>query len=316
MPDPTQNTATAPGDTLTFAHVTDPHLTSPDHPSLRSLLNKRILSYLSWRRHRRQIHDRGVLDMLVEDLRASKAQHLAITGDLTQLGLDSEFQDAQKWLRELSTPSRVSLIPGNHDCLVADDWQRTLHRWHEFMASDDTSLNHPGDFPTSRIRGPVMFIGLSSAVPTAPFLATGSLGRQQRQRLREMLESARERSLFRVVLIHHPPLPGGYKWRKRLVDSRATSEVLRQSGAELVLHGHTHRLTGMSLEGPGGKRIPVVGLSSASAGEVSPERAARYSLWTVTRNGGSFQLQHRSRVYDAPSHRIREGHDWNPLQDQ
>ena len=316
MPDPTQNPDTRPGDTLTFAHVTDPHLTSPDQPSLRSLLNKRFLSYLSWRRHRCQIHDRGVLDMLVDDLRASTAQHLAITGDLTQLGLDSEFQDALEWLRELSAPGRVSLIPGNHDCLVADDWQRTLHRWHEFMASDDTSLDHPSDFPTSRIRGPVVFIGLSSAVPTAPFLATGSLGAQQRQRLGEMLDTAREGGLFRVVLIHHPPIPGRYKWRKRLVDSRATSDVIRQSGAELVLHGHTHRLTGTSLEGTDGRRIPIIGLSSASAGEVSPERAARYSLWTVTRTGDCFQLQHRSRVYDASSHRIREGHDWNPLHDQ
>jgi 3',5'-cyclic AMP phosphodiesterase CpdA len=316
MSDHKQIPDTGAGETLTFAHITDPHLTSPERASLRDLLNKRVLSYISWRRHRRMIHDRGVLDMLIEDLRSSEAQHLAITGDLTQLGLDCEFQEALQWLRELSAPGKISLIPGNHDCLIAENWDRTLCQWQDFMASDDSSLDDRDGFPTIRVRGPVMFIGLSSAVPTSPFMATGTLGRRQRLRLGEMLEMARQRKLFRVVLIHHPLLPGGYKWRKRLVDSQAVSKVIRRFGAELVLHGHTHKLTGRSLDGPDGKPIPIIGLSSASAGEVSAERAARYSLWTVTRIGDTFQLQHRSRVYDASSHQIREGKDWNPLRSQ
>ncbi len=59
-------------------------------------------------------------------------------------------------------------------------------------------------YPFVRRRGPVALIGLSTAVPTRPFMATGELGREQMQRLAAALDRACEDGLFRVVLIHHP----------------------------------------------------------------------------------------------------------------
>ena len=57
-----------------------------------------------------------------------------------------------------------------------------LH-WGDYMRGDDG-----GTFPFVRRRGPLALIGLSSAVPTPPFLATGRLGDAQLQKLAAVLD--------------------------------------------------------------------------------------------------------------------------------
>jgi len=301
---------------VTFAHLSDPHLTLPEGARMGELCNKRALSYLSWRRHRRFLHDPAVLERLVADLGTSGATHLAITGDLTNLGLPSECREARDWLERLAPPDRISLVPGNHDRLIEADWEDTVGLWSAFMKSDPgvDRVGTDATYPSLRIRGRVAFIGLCSAVPTPPLLATGRLGEDQLRRLTEVLETTGRRGLFRVVLIHHPPVPGAYKWRKRLIDAEATATVIGAHGAELVLHGHTHRIVRNNLRGPDGRSIPVVGLASASSTETSEQRASRYSLWTVTTgSGGSWSLTHRSRRRDPASNAYVECQDWDPL---
>jgi 3',5'-cyclic AMP phosphodiesterase CpdA len=294
--------------------MTDAHLTSPLGARPHELFNKRVLSYLAWRRHRRLVHDPAVLAAMVADLKGIGVDHIAVTGDLTHLGLARECREALEWLTALGDPARVSLIPGNHDRLVEAPWSETVGLWRPFMDSDQPSADRQHDFPALRIRGPVAFIGLSTAVPTAPFLATGKLGARQRTQLVQLLTATGSQGLYRVVLIHHPPVPRAYKWRKRLVDAEAVSDVIRKSGAELVLHGHTHRLTRNSLPRADGGEIPVIGLASASSRESSSERGARYSIWSVRRcEDGTFSTSHRSRRYDPRSGEIRECEDWNPL---
>src|SRR5262249_50704818 len=106
-------------------------------------------------------------------------------------------------------------------------------------------------------------IGLSSAVPTAPFMATGRLGSMQIARLAELLDRCEREGLFRVVLIHHPPVSTAQRHFKRLTDGPRFRKILAQYGAEIVLHGHDHVYSVVHLEGPR-HPIPAVGVPSAS----------------------------------------------------
>lgn len=302
-----------PADSLRFAHLTDPHLTFPGEAAVGDLLNKRMLGYLSWQRRRRHEHRAPVLAAMVADLKDREAEHVAVTGDLTHLGLPEECREALAWLETLGPPERVSLVPGNHDRYVRAPRAETLGLWDEYLASEMPDPGHASPFPTVKVRGPVAFIGLSSAAPSPPLMATGLVGGRQRRRLDALLAWASEQGLFRVVLVHHAPVPSSYRWRKRLVDGRETMDVIQAQGAELVLHGHTHRITRTTVPGPQGRVIPVIGLPSASATMTSAERAARYSLWTVRRAGNGFSVNHCSRVYDALQGEFRDIGDWNPL---
>jgi 3',5'-cyclic AMP phosphodiesterase CpdA len=102
-------------------------------------------------------------------------------------------------------------------------------------------------------------------------------------KLEKILAQTREQGLLRIVLIHHPPIPGTIKWRKRLIDGSAFVEVLARQGVELVLHGHAHYPIHSELQTQTGK-APVIGTPSVSALHRRLERLAKYHLYKLTRS--------------------------------
>ncbi len=200
-------------DSFTLAHLSDLHLTSLKGTAIGQLLNKRILGYLSWWRKRRRVHRLDIVEALLEDLKTTRPDHIAVTGDLTHLGLPDEFTDAGQWLARLGSPDQVTVIPGNHEAYVGQKWSAQLSAWAPYLISDDRQDSSPtGElFPSLRIRGKVALIGLCSARPSLPFLAVGSLGEKQLGILAELLQETGKAGLLRVVLIHHPPVIGNYK---------------------------------------------------------------------------------------------------------
>jgi 3',5'-cyclic AMP phosphodiesterase CpdA len=296
---------------LTFAHLSDPHLSCPAPVRPAALLGKRALGYLSWRLVRRRRHRAEILDALVEDLHAARADHVVVTGDLTHLGLPHELEQARRWLEALAPAPAISVVPGNHDVYTRGAWTPLLHHWRPFLASDpdaDPAAGGAPAFPSVRVRGPAVFVGLSTARPSAPLLAVGEVGRRQLDALARILADARHRGLARIVLLHHPPLAGATGWRKRLVDGARLGAVLAREGVELVLHGHTHRSSIGDLVTSTG-RAAVVGVSSASATGPRPERLARYHLYRL--DGAQVWLS--ARVWEPATGRFGpEGPD-HPL---
>ena len=298
---------------LCFAHLSDPHLTSLQRVRWQQLMNKRVLGYLSWQRRRRAEHRSEVLDALLCDLRQTQPEHIVITGDLTHIGLPDEFRQARLWLDRLGAADRVTVVPGNHDAYVRTPWSSTFSLWQPYMQSDPTfaALVDAGEerlFPSRRIRNGVALIGLSSASASAPFMATGCLGAQQRERLSLFLKQAGEQGLFRIVLLHHPPRIEDEKWRKRLTDGKALCAILSREGAELVLHGHSHRTVEAGIPHGGGK-IPVFGIPSASAIGHKAGRRAQYYLYRVRRSGEHWSVRISVRGYQPDQHRFSLQHE-------
>ncbi len=285
-----------------LAHLSDPHLTSLERVKLHQLVNKRVLGYLSWRHHRRTEHRREVLDAMVQDLRAMRPDHIVITGDLTHLGLPGEFEQVGRWLQSVEPPTRLTLIPGNHDTYVRTPYQHTLKLLAPYFISDPLIVSQNTDsiasiFPSLRVRGPLALIGLCSAYPSPPFFATGRIGKPQLRALEGLLDELGREKLIRVVLVHHPPVANTVRWRKRLIDGEALTALLRQHGVELVLHGHAHRSTWNTLQTRHGK-IPVIGVPSASGIGLRPEYRAQYHLYRFQRQGEGWGLSISVRGYD------------------
>jgi 3',5'-cyclic AMP phosphodiesterase CpdA len=271
---------------FTLIHISDFHICSPSGSAPTLFLNKRLLSFLNWRLRRRHEHRLDILLALVEAVRSAAADQIVVTGDLTQLGLPCEFDQAREILRSIGPAQQVFVVPGNHDAMVPSAWSKTFARWGEFMAPDAGAVCGPSAFPTLRTRGNVALIGLSTATPTRPLSAAGSLGERQLQKLSELLDATERMNLFRVLLIHHPPVPELLSFHKRLLDADAFGAVLRQRGAELILHGHAHRCSCAEIDGPR-SRIPVLGVSSASASsQKNDQRAVFRSIRISGEPGG------------------------------
>src|SRR5262245_29435276 len=219
----------------TLAHLSDLHATPVEPRGLTPLLGKRVLGFLSWRLRRRHAHKPEVLAALIEDLHAQSPDHVAVTGDLTNISLPDEFPAARAWLERIGDPEWVSAVPGNHDAYVRIPRARSWDLWSEWLRPDHDwrAAAVPGtDYPSVRVRGPLALVGLCSAQPTLPFLAGGSLGRAQLQRLEAALVELRARSLVRIVLVHHAAVPGMVGARRALWDAPALAAVLARAGAE------------------------------------------------------------------------------------
>ena len=145
---------------------------------------------------------------------------------------------------KLELPENVSVIPGNHDAYVPGALKQAKKIWSEYMIGESNNDNIV-EFPYCRLRKNIAIVGVSSAIATAPFMATGRVGLKQLARLTKILTKLGTENYFRVVLIHHPPYRYATSWHKSLLDHHNFTNVIKIAGAELILHGHTHK-TGFS----------------------------------------------------------------------
>jgi 3',5'-cyclic AMP phosphodiesterase CpdA len=272
------------------AHLSDPHLGPLPRPRMSELASKRLLGYVNWRRNRHRVHRPEALDAITRDLCGERPDHVAVTGDLVNIALPSEFAHARRWLEGLGPPADVSVVPGNHDAYAAAATVDRDRHWAPYMAGDATGATET--FPYLRRRGPLALIGISTAIATPLFMATGKLGEQQIVRAAKLLDELRTANLFRVVMIHHPPVATSAH-HKRLIDAAAFREALAAVGAELVIHGHDHVPSLVWLAGNGG-RVPVVGVPSASAA-AGTKHAGAYNLYSVDGGPGEWRCEVTSR---------------------
>jgi 3',5'-cyclic AMP phosphodiesterase CpdA len=297
-----------------LAHLSDPHLAPLPRPRIAELASKRLTGYVNWLRKRRAVHRSDVLATITGDLARARPDHIAVTGDLVNIALPAEFEHARRWLKALGVPAEVSLVPGNHDAYVAGADMLGARHWAPYMAGDAATVgatdscdrDRPSpqpsreesaeSFPFLRIRGPVALIGVSTAVPTPPFMATGRLGAPQIARMTDLLAGAAAQ--FRVVLIHHPPHVVPKAHFKRLVDAVAFRQAIATAGAELVIHGHDHVRSLSWIDGPGG-RVPVIGVPSASAAFGTDHGAAGYNLYRIGGRPGAWSCEISCRSLDA-----------------
>ena len=265
----------------------------------RALMNQRVLGYLSWQRRRYRVHRREVLDALVADLRAEAPDHVAVTGDLVNISLPAEFVQAATWLRQLGDAEAVTVVPGNHDAYVEVKWREAWAHWSEYMSGDVPAggRGESATFPFLRRRGPVVLIGMSTAVATPPTFATGRLGRPQLRGLEELLRSLGDADACRVLLLHHPPVATMTDYRRRLVDAAELAAVLERLPVDLVLCGHQHifQLGGLLSNGAA---IPVVGAPSASLHGGDRHHEGGYLIYDLHPHGEAWSIVLELRRFD------------------
>lgn len=273
----------------TLAHLSDPHLPPLPKPRLIELAGKRALGYVNWTRNRHKYQRREVLDALVADMNAQAPDHIAVTGDLVNLALEAEFAPALAWLEGVGPPDRVTAIPGNHDAYVGATSHRFGETFLHYIAGDMPGATA---FPALRRRGPLALISLSTAVPSLPLMATGTLGRDQLASLERVLERLAADDVFRVLLVHHPLRSRARQ--KRMTDSADLLALLKRHGVELILHGHDHIHSTMWFEGPNGN-IPAIGVPSASALAHGHYPAAAYNLFTIEKDNAGWRCEQTVR---------------------
>ncbi len=295
-----------------LAHLSDVHLGPmpvfwPRHWNL-----KRAFGYINWVRKRRFVHRLDFVDRLVADLHKQRLDHIAVAGDLANIGMPQEHERALAWLATLGDPEFVSVVPGNHDIYCKHRSDIGTDRWSAYMTSNGEARKklHANNasvttiFPYVRRWGQFALIGVNSSLPTAPSLATGLVDREQLARLENILQALGRDGVFRIVMVHHPPLPGLARPRRALINSDEMQAVLQHGGAELVIHGHNHRHMLNYFE-TDRVRVPVVGVPSFSA--AIPGAYAAYNIYAIKMtDAGCCDVEMIQRAIEPRTTRVHE----------
>jgi 3',5'-cyclic AMP phosphodiesterase CpdA len=291
---------------MRIAHLSDLHLLSLEGVSPRRFLNKRITGYANLRVKRGHVHRPGYVRAIAREIRRSDVDHVVVTGDLTNLALETEFEMARRLLEEdlALDPAHVSIVPGNHDLYTkgAQITKRFTNYFAEYIKSDLPELAVDvgvGRFPFVKLHGPAAIIGLSSAVPRPPLVAAGRLGKKQIAALGDILRHPEVRARTPVVLMHHPahnPLSRVKALLEGLDDAALLWTGVRDLTRGLVLHGHLHRRIQRALPTSSG-RLHVVGATSASLHHEDSHRMAGFNLYEI-RDGDGEVTRVEAHVYD------------------
>lgn len=289
---------------MRIAHFSDLHLLALERADWSRFLNKRLTGWANLRLKRGSIHRASYVRAIAQDVSAHPFDHVVITGDLTNLALESEFELAVRVLEEdlRIDPSRVSLVPGNHDlytrgALVSRRFERYFDRWLRSDLPEIQADVSGARFPVVRLRGPAAIVSLSSAVPRPPLIAAGELGRAQLDALGRVLAHPEVSARTLVLALHHPAV---HPWSRLkhhvegLRDAAGLLSLLRDVSRGLVLHGHLHRRIQRKITTSAGSLLHI-GATSASLHHESADRMAGYNVYEMDESGAT---QVQARVFD------------------
>jgi 3',5'-cyclic AMP phosphodiesterase CpdA len=273
---------------MKIAHLSDLHLLSLEGAVPFRLFNKRITGYVNLRFRRQAVHKPFPVRAAAAEIRRLDIDHVVITGDVSNLALEGEFELVRRFLEDdlALPPERVSIVPGNHDA-----YTRGAHRSNRFASyfapylRCDLDMGDP--FPFVHLRGPAAIIGLSTAWPRPPLIASGLLGEAQLRALERALDHEEVRRRTPILLQHHPwhnPKSLAKTLLQGLTDAGAEARLLRRVARGLLLHGHLHRRIHRQLPTEQG-HIDAIGATSASLLHDSDERMAGFNVYELDDSG-------------------------------
>ncbi|MGQ0504982.1 MAG: metallophosphoesterase family protein [Myxococcaceae bacterium] len=199
-------------------------------------------------RARKYAQAKQTLRQIANDVPTRGADHLIVTGDLTQYATEWEFQGAREALGEVAADKqRCTVIPGNHDRYTpgAVKHARLERYFGHLLESDLPQYRREGEYPFVRLLGEdVAVVGLSSArVPAVPGVSFGRVGEAQLEGLRALIDDPQVKPRAVLVLVHHAPRTASNRRDSKLhglIDGEALLSLL-PGPRFAVLHGHIHR---------------------------------------------------------------------------
>jgi 3',5'-cyclic AMP phosphodiesterase CpdA len=231
---------------------------------------------------------------------AARADHVVVTGDITNMAHESEYFEARRLLDEVARSVEVTVVPGNHDVYLPSVHaaRRFHHHFGAFLWMDLPELGREldtGHFPCVKLRGPAAIIALSTAVPRPPFVASGRVGAAQLAALEQILAHPDVSRRTPVVLVHHPPVDERMRLRvlrDGLVDAERLRAALAPLARGLVLFGHLHVRVRRPLPTAAGR---LVAIAASGAALDHPDPAVRAGL-------NAYAIDDDGRLVSADAH--------------
>jgi len=225
--------------TTRIAHLSDVHMLDarPSRSRAGYSMGHRFLSL------GRPLDAAGRQRKLVHALSAARrvgADHVVVSGDLTEIGAPGEFECLAETLHDSGiAPHQVTLVPGNHDLYTSPDaWRWALEG--PLSAYEPTSATAPGRIVEC---AGVRFMPVDVARYQPVTRSAGWLEDEAIDALHRRAGDVGLADRPLVVVQHHPPFvraTQAWQWIDGLVGAARLMSLLETFRNLFVLHGHLH----------------------------------------------------------------------------
>jgi 3',5'-cyclic AMP phosphodiesterase CpdA len=170
----------------------------------------------------------------------SGADHVVISGDLTEIGTPEQFEALAETLDASGiTPERLTLVPGNHDAYTSPDaWQKAIEGPLRPWAA--ASAKEPGKVVET---GGVVFMPIDTTMHQPITRSAGALTSDAAGWIARRVTDTAFRDRPLVLVQHHPPFAHRsrvWQWIDGLIGYAALMELLLRHCHVHALHGHLH----------------------------------------------------------------------------
>lgn len=280
--------------TLRIAHFSDTHVLALRGATPGQFLSKRFTGAVNLAMARSRHYRVEIFERLLAAIAAAAPDHTLCSGDLVNLALEAEFKRVFGLLDAVFPAGRLTVVPGNHDAYAKDAvveglFERHFGQWQP----RDVDLGAPrlGDpgradvgsvYPVVRALDGLYVVGLTTAVTSPVFMATGTVGEAQLDGLEQAFRRPEAKGRFRLLMLHHPLLPDParpFDHLRRLTDADrllARLWALGADGPQLVVHGHNHVFKRNALPG---SPVPIIQVASASRS--GSKHRAEFNIYVI-----------------------------------
>jgi Icc protein len=235
-----------------IAHLSDLHLLETEHQQ-RDAAGRFRLSFLSFFRRLDQEERRARVRSALLAYKVSGAEHLVVTGDLTEDGTDAQFEVLAEILAESRIdPSAVTLAAGNHDGYCdAGAFDRALSG--PLRAFAPTS--RPGSIT---VLDDLVIVPVSTVIKQPISRSAGLIAHEHLHWVDSLATRMRGKGRALAMAQHHPPFGhtmAAINWIDGLQNHHSVTGLLQRHSELHVLHGHRHRSSDHAPVGDGTPRV-------------------------------------------------------------
>ena len=222
-----------------IAHVSDVHMLDPRPSRSRSGYSMGV-RFLSLGRPLDAAARRKKFIRSMACASRSGAQHIVVSGDLTEVGAPEEYEALAEALHHTGIAAeRITLVPGNHDAYTSP------HAWR--IALDGPlrafAATSAGGSRAIVERGDVCFVPLDVSRHQPLTRSAGELSTADADRLERLVADRSFRARAMVVVAHHPPFShntAAYQWINGLRGGARVMDLLSRLRNVYAMHGHLH----------------------------------------------------------------------------
>jgi hypothetical protein len=235
-----------------IAHLSDLHLIENDHRQ-RDAAGRFRLSFLSFFRKLDQQERRARVRRALAAYVASGAEHLIVTGDLTEDGTEPQFEVLAELLLDSGIdPREITLTAGNHDAYVeASAFERAL----DGPLRPFAATSRPG---VASELDDVIIVPISTVIRQAISRSAGAIPNEHLERVHRIAVACRGSRRAIAIAQHHQPFSyavAPMNWVDGLQNHASAVELLQRHRALHVLHGHRHRSSDRPVSADGPARV-------------------------------------------------------------